>query len=93
MNKQPNKKPRETGKNAVFSQFCVEYSSDGTSSDQMDAESMMPEARPIVMTFNFFDVGLKKNTHRAPKVVAKQGKIRPNAINMAEFIVFCDYSP
>ncbi len=76
----PNKKPNVTGIIASESQKTLEYSKDGTSKDQNDAENIMPEAKLIVNRFSFLDSFLKKKINRAPTVVDKHGKVNDKAI-------------
>ena len=83
INTAPIKNPMETGMNARLPQQTPEHSKEGTSSDQNDAESIIPEANPIASKFKSFDSFLKKKIVNAPKVVARQGRVNAKVMATA----------
>ena len=86
INTAPKIKPKTTGKNAKFPILSCACSSAGIRSDQIDAESIMPAASPIVSILTRREVLLKKNTRLAPSVVIRKGSVNPSAIVTISFI-------
>lgn len=63
-----------------FPQVSFEFSIDGRRSDQIDAESIIPDATPIVILFSLREGFEKKNTSDAPSVVSKNGRVKDKMI-------------
>lgn len=76
----PKTNPIPTGKKLKFFHDVSAFSSAGLSNDQNEADSIMPEASPIVSIFMILDSFLKKNTNADPNVVIKQGSVKPKMI-------------
>ena len=74
----PNKKPKVIGMGASEPQDDFEYSRDGTSKDQNEAENIIPEAKLKDRVFSNLDSFLKKKINSAPTVVARHGKAKDN---------------
>ena len=83
----PIKKPNTTGRNERLPQSFLENSNEGTRRDQNDAESIIPEANPMVSRFKSLDSFLKKKIKSAPSVVARHGSVRDSVIMTAWFIL------
>ena len=56
----PKTNPTATGINARLFHVSSAFSKEGKRSDHKEAESIIPEARPIVMMLRVFDGFLKK---------------------------------
>lgn len=84
----PIKKPTATGINERSFQVSSAFSKAGKSKDQIEADNIMPAARPIVIILTIFDVFLKKKTNDAPSVVIRQGRVKSNMIVNVSLIFF-----
>lgn len=84
----PSKNPMPTGMMLKSPQLDSAFSIDGIRRDQIDAESMIPEAAPIVILFNVFDGLEKKKTSDAPSVVRRNGRVKDNIKAVVKFIFF-----
>lgn len=60
----------------------------GRSSDHIDAENIIPDAKPIVRVFISFDGFGKKNIRLAPSVVSRQGSVNDKIIDGILLIFF-----
>ena len=76
------------GRKERLPQDCSAFSNAGMRRDQIEAESMMPAARPIVIILTIFEVLLKKKINKAPSVVIRNGSVNPNTIVAVSFISF-----
>lgn len=85
----PSKKPKQTGMIESLPQLAFAFSIDGIRSDQIEAESIMPDAMPIVILFSVFEGFEKKNIRDAPSVVSRHGRVKDNIIAVVRSIFFC----
>ena len=79
----PKAKPQTTGIGARFFSSVSAFSKEGINKEKIDADNMIPEAKPIVRVFMNFDVLLKKKTKDAPKTVIRKGNVKLKMIDKA----------
>ena len=83
----PTTKPTPIGINFRLLRVDVEKSIAGKSSDQIEAENMIPAAKPFVTRFIFEEDVSKKKIKHAPSVDIKHGKNRQIVRAKALFIL------
>lgn len=64
------------------------FSMDGKSSDHIDAESIIPDAIPIVILFKVSEGFEKKKTRSAPSEVNTNGRVNDKIRVVVKFIFF-----
>lgn len=82
----PRRNPIAIGIKAQSLQYFFEYSREGASRDQKEADNITPDANPIVKRFKSFDSFLKKKISAAPRVVVRHGRVNDKMIATVLFI-------
>ena len=85
----PRTRPSAAGMTKNCPYESAACSREGKSSDQNDAESIIPPAKPTVVSEIVWDGLLKKKIRDPPNVVIKQGK-RKDRIVVRVWLILCE---